>query len=241
MDIFLVPVPRDRYELYCEVETEGPAGDEEPSSGWMRRQVRRFRAMMAEAEEERVRRERGEASETRGLTTWVVGKIAETVAEQRLLWHLRHETAARLVHPADRDGQASLEIARHQFAADYAKHRRWLLIDVGVTAVTGPIFFFVPGPNVISWFFAFRALGHYYALRGARHAMAGVAWTTEPSPDLASLRGVLGLDLPERRARLEQIAEALGLKALPGFVERVARSTRGTTSPAPHAKRRAPS
>jgi len=225
MDIFLVPVARDRYELYCEVETEDPAGDEDPSSGWMRRQVRRFRAMMTEAEEERVRRERGEASASRGLTRWVVGKIAETVAEQRLLWNLRYATAARLVHPADRDGRASLEIARQQFAADHAKHRRWLLFDVGVTAVTGPVFFMVPGPNVISWFFAFRALGHYYALRGARHALDGVVWTTQPSPDLASLRGVLGLESPERRARLEKIAEALGLKALPGFVERVARST----------------
>jgi hypothetical protein len=189
----------------------------------MRRQVARFRATLADAEEERVRCERGEVSEKRGLGKWVVARLAETIAEQRLLWHLRREDAACLVHPASQLGDQALALARLQFAADAAKHRRWLMIDGAITCVTGPVFFMVPGPNVISWFFAFRALGHLYAMRGARRALTGVEWTTRASDDLDALRGVLRLDPPERRARLDEIADALGLSALSGFVERVAR------------------
>lgn len=224
MDIFLVPVGDGRHELYCEVPAAAPV-DDGPSSGWMRRQVRRFRSMLAEAEDERLRRERGEASTETGLSRWVLRKLAEVIAEQRLLWNLRGESAACLVHPADLESPAALALMRTAMTADHAKHRRWMIVDIVITSITGPVFFMVPGPNVLSWFFAFRALGHYYAMRGASRALTEVDWHTRPSADLSSLRAALGLGGAERRTRLAEIAEALGLKALPGFVERVARST----------------
>jgi hypothetical protein len=223
MDVFLVPVGRDRHELYCEIPPDESDGDDGPPSGWLRRQVEQFREMLKEAEEERVRRERGMTSGTRGPWRWVVGKLAETVAEQRLLWNIRRADSVRLRHPADRDGAAALALARAQLAADWRKHRRWLVIDASITGVTGPLFFFIPGPNVISWYFAFRAVGHFYAMRGAAHGLSRVRWDVEASDDLSAVRLALGLDAPARRKRLDEIAEALGLATLPGFVERVAR------------------
>ncbi len=57
---------------------------------------------------------------------------------------------------------------KSDFGAGLAKHRRWMIIDGLLVAITGPLFFFVPGPNVISWFFTFRAVGHFLSWRGAR-------------------------------------------------------------------------
>jgi hypothetical protein len=229
MNVFLVPIGRGRHELYCEVSREAEAdvsvGADAPRSGWVRRQVARFREMLAEAEAEREQQERGEVSQRRGVGRWVMAKLAETIAEQRLLWRLRSAGSAVLRHPADQDGQEAMRLARRHFSSDCGKHRRWLVIDALITAVTGPLFFFVPGPNIISWYFAFRAVGHYYAMNGASRALSGVAWATEASDDLTALRVALDLDPGSRRERLEEIGQALGLPALSGFIERVARRT----------------
>jgi hypothetical protein len=223
MDVYLIPLGPDRHELYCEVDALAAGGDEHGApSGFWRRQKARFQTMLAEAEAERARRERGEATDQGGLGRYIVRKIAESIAEQRLLWHLRHETASRLLHPDDMTGVRALEIARASMRADYGKHRRWCAIDSTVTAVTGPLFFFVPGPNIISWFFAFRAVGHFYALRGARRGADQIVWETVATDTLSTLRQALALDPPERRARLEQLAEALKLDRLASFVDRVA-------------------
>jgi hypothetical protein len=126
-----------------------------------------------------------------------------------------------LVHPDDVPAGDALATARTLIAADYAKHRRWCIIDALIAAVTGPAFFFVPGPNVISWYFAFRAIGHFFALRGAQQGLAGVAWTTTPSRELTDLRRALTLDHEMRMRRVEEIA-ALGLGRLAFFVKKIA-------------------
>ena len=224
MDVFLVPLAGDRSELYCEPppELESPGADEDlPRAGWLRQQVIRFRQMLAEAEEERRRRDRGEASEKTGLWRRLIGKIAEAVAEQRLLWLVRHETTARLVHPDDLDAAAAVAIAHEHFRADYGKHRRWLVIDGLLAAVLGPGLFFVPGPNLVAYYFVFRAVGHYFSMRGASHGLDAVAWHPEASSHLSEVRAALGLAGEARRARLDQIARALGLEHFAAFAERV--------------------
>src|SRR5437867_1933445 len=113
MDIFLVPVGPDRHELYCEAPIEPVAGStRDGPSSWMRRKMDRFRQLLAEAEHERRLRERGEAEASRGVWRWVMRKIAESIAEQRLLWHLRRVESARLFHPLDVSPALGLEVAR---------------------------------------------------------------------------------------------------------------------------------
>jgi hypothetical protein len=223
MDVFLVPLGSGRSELYCETPAELHETEAEAArSGWLRRQIDRFKQTLAEAEEERRRRERGEPSEKTGIWRKLIGKIAEAVAEQRLLWRLRHETAARLVHAADLDGARAIDAAREMCRADYAKHRRWVFIDGLLAAILGPGLFFVPGPNVIAYYFVFRAVGHYFSMRGARQGRDVVAWHPEPSAHLCEVRSALELPREARRARLDQIAHALGLEHLAAFAERVA-------------------
>ena len=104
MDVFLVPVAPDRYELYCE-EPDEPAPPADAagtrSKGIIRRFVDGFREQLAEAE--RARRHEPHPGDVRPsffgrvkarLLRWV----AESIAEQRLLWQLRGKDAQRLAN-----------------------------------------------------------------------------------------------------------------------------------------------
>jgi hypothetical protein len=225
--VYLVPVGGGRHELYCEPagrddDRDDADGEDAKKRSFWRRQVDRFRATLAEAEAERLRQERGETVDRGGLGRWVVRKIAEAIAEQRLLWHLRTADDVLLIHPDDVAAPEAEAIAREHLAADYRKHRNWCVIDGVIATITGPLFFFVPGPNVIGWYFLFRAIGHLLALRGARQGLTSARWQLRPSSALAGLRHALDLDDTERRRRVEAIGETLGLSHLVSFVERVA-------------------
>jgi len=224
MRVYLVPVGAARYRLYVEIPEEEAAAAraEEPPKGRVGRLLQRFRATLAEAEAERLRRERGEPSEGSGIWRAIMRKMAEAIAEQRLLWHLRHQTSVDLSHPVDLDAAAALEEVRTDFSCEVRKHMRWLVIDTLAAAITGPLLFLVPGPNLVSWYFTFRAIGHFLSWRGARKGLREIEWRPEPSAPLTDVRQAISLPPPDRRSRLEAISLALGLKHFRGFVERVA-------------------
>jgi len=224
--VYLVPVSPDRYEMYYETEhDESAIAAPEVATSWWRRQVDKFRAMLAEAERERRLRERGIESGKSGLWRAIMRKVADVVAEQRLLWHLRAQTAGRLLHPDDLDSATPVALARAELARDLKKHRLWTVIDALLVVITGPLLFFVPGPNIVAYYFLFRAIGHYFAMRGARQGLDAVEWRTEAAPPLSAIRAALKLPRADRLARLDEIAQALGLNDLAAFVERVAPRT----------------
>jgi hypothetical protein len=127
-----------------------------------------------------------------------------------------------VTHPDDMDGAAALEEVRAEFSRDVSKHLRWLIINVVLVAITGPLLFLVPGPNVVSWYFTFRAIGHFFSWRGARKGLRDVTWTTTASRPLTEVRSALRLPADERRIQLLAIGDEMGLRHLAGFVERVA-------------------
>ena len=223
MDVFLVPVGDGHDELYCEVAAAEPLGRQSPGvrSTWWTRQVDRFSHALAEAEEERRRQDRGGPEVKPGLWRAILRRISEAVAEQRLLWNLRGADAARLIHADDVSGDRALDVARQSLRRDLEKHRRWLAIDALLMVLCLPLML-IPGPNLPGFYFAFRVVGHYLALRGARQGLDVVAWDVASEPQLTALRGVLGLGADERARRLDEIGAALGLDRLAAFVERVA-------------------
>jgi hypothetical protein len=150
-----------------------------------------------------------------------MARIAEAVAEQRLLWSMRHQTRVDLLHPVDVSAQDAQAFVNGEFSRDVAKHRRWMVIDGTVAAITGPLFFFVPGPNVVSWYFTFRTVGHFLSWRGALRGLTQISWTPQASAPLAAVRAALALSQAERCARLDAISSELGLAHLTGFVERL--------------------
>ncbi len=226
LHVYLVPVSATDYQPYCESEDLPVPDAGSAGSGWWRRQVEKFRAAVAEAEEARRRQDLGEQTMHRGLAAWVMGRIVEAIAEQRLLWKLRGETTAVLVHPDDLPPADASRIMRTHLSADFRKHLHWCGIDGLLAAVLGPGLFFIPGPNVIGWFFAFRALGHFFSLKGARHGLSGVTWIPAASTELADIRPTLALDQQARLTALTRTAAALSLEHLPAFVNRIVRVRR---------------
>lgn len=222
MDVYLVPIGRERYELYCEVPDEPEESVvDAPSDGFIHRMKQRFSAMLAEAEQERRRGHAGH--EPRGTfgraKAWILRWVAESIAEQRLLWHLRRQSAACLFFPDDLEELHATALLRRQLVRDSEKHRFWLIID-SVGFVLSGLLFLVPGPNLLAYYFVFRMVGHYFSLRGARQGMAVVTWTAEPSAPLSDLRRAIDLDPDERDRRVHDIAAALKLEHLAKFFDR---------------------
>jgi hypothetical protein len=224
MDVYLVPVGAAKHELYCEVPDE-PEDDPVPGEtpGLFRRMRQRFSVMLAEAE-----RERRQARAVAPHGGWLVRAkarvmrwIAESIAEQRLLWHLRRQTEACLYFPDDLEEAQAIADLRAQLGHDFDKHRFWLTID-SLLFVGSGVFFFVPGPNFIAYYFAFRVVGHYLSLRGARQGLSGVRWQPVRNEALSDLRRAIGLEPDVRERRVHEVALRLRLEHLASFFERTA-------------------
>ena len=227
MDVFLVPVGPERYEPYCEVPDEPDADVAEPPAGFFRRLVHRFKEMIADAERER--RHGGPvvrpASWLGRIRARTLRWVAETIAEQKLLWHLRKQESACVHYPDDLSEPEAAAIMRFHLARDFKKHRRWLAIDSVLMLVFGVALFAVPGPNIVGYYFAFRVVAHYLSFRGASQGLDSVAWTHEPSAPLTELRGLLAVDPNVREPRVHAVQATLRLEHLVSFFERSAVST----------------
>src|SRR5215211_3049981 len=209
MDVFLVPVAPDRYELYCEEpdEPEPPAAEGSAPPGVLRRVTLWFREQLAEAE--RARRHGPQPSDARRS---LLGRaharsmrwVAESIAEQRLLWQLRGKDDAVLVHPDDVTEPQARELLQRSLRRDWERHRFWLVID-SIGAIGSALLILLPGPNFIGYYFMFRIVGHYLSLRGARRALTVVTWTAQPNAPLSALRPLLAEDCDARAPRVREI------------------------------------
>jgi hypothetical protein len=224
MDVFLVPVAPDRYELYCEVPDDPAPADGEAPRGLFRRMMQRFRQMLAEAEHERrkapdpdaARRSIAGRAKDR-IMRWV----AESIAEQRLLWQLRGRAAVTLVHPDDVSDDQAQQLLRRSLQRDWERHRFWLILDL-LGGIGSVLLILLPGPNLLGYYFLFRIVGHYLSLRGARQGLVVVTWTKTPSAALTTLRAVVG-DPPESRETVvQEVATTLRLEHLASFFQRAA-------------------
>jgi hypothetical protein len=153
--------------------------------------------------------------------------VAERIAEQRLLWNLRAETAATAAHPEDMTFDRVHRFIRETLQRDHDRHSRWMFIDGLLFVITfvglGPLFILIPGiANLPALYFGFRTVGHFLSMRGSAHGLRGVTWSGRPCPPLGELRELAALEPYAREARLLDIATRLRLEQLPKFFERVA-------------------
>lgn len=232
MDVFLVPTGSELYELYSEEMEEADDTPEPTYTGWLagpKRFFHRLKVRWSEllAEAERERRHGAAAAPRGGMMSRFKRRsmrwVAESIAEQRLLWNLRRVDGARLHHPDDMTSEAAFGVMRQHMSADFKKHQMWLAIDSLLMIASG-LLILVPGPNVIGYFFAFRVVGHFFSVRGARNGLFDVKWTFHPSGPLAELRDALKLQPAERVRQVEDVAARLRLDHLATFFERTATS-----------------
>jgi hypothetical protein len=219
--VYLIPVGRERFELYSEAPDDSvPDHAPPPTDPVWRRTLHRLQERWREL----VHAARG----THPSAGWfarardrAVCRAAESIAEQRTLWSLRHFTAATIVHSTDLSDAGAIA-ARDQILAHARRHHgRWLAID-GVLLIASGILMLVPGPNVLAYYFAFRAVGHYLSWRGARQALDCTRWQQRPEPALAELGRLASVPRDARAARVHAIAASLNLPRLAAFFDRTA-------------------
>src|SRR5258705_10564198 len=128
MDVFVIPVAADRYELYCEAAVESRPEPEPGSKGILGRIRYQFAVMLHQAEERR----RGGLQPPRDTTRlgrlqeWIMAWVAERIAEQRLLWNLRRETTVAAFHPQDLTFEQAHHVIRRTRQRAWERHRLWL-------------------------------------------------------------------------------------------------------------------
>jgi hypothetical protein len=223
MQVFLVPLGTSAHVPYCEPADGDHAPGSGESRGWFGGLVQRFRDVIAVAEQSRLSPE--EQPPVHGWAGRIKARalrwIADHIAEQRLLWQLRGCDAATLIYPSDLTAETAMALLCDELQRDGDRHRRWMVVHALLFVLSG-VLAIVPGPNLIAYYFAFRAVGHFLSMRGARHGLHDVAWTPELSPDLVDLRAALHLEPHVRHHRVRDIATRLELPHLATFVERVA-------------------
>jgi len=224
MQVYLIPIGAGRHEPYYEPADDADAPPVE-ERGWMARQRRRLAEILREAEAERHRRHESAADPAPGfgarLRRRFMRWMVERAAEQRLLWHLRTADAATLQAPDDLTPADALGIMRLGLRKDGDRHFRWFLVNL-VALIASGVFFFVPGPNLIGYFFTFTTVGHLLAWRGAARGDRRVAWQVVPNGVLTDLGAALQLPSPEKERLVHAAASSLGLQHLATFVERLA-------------------
>ncbi len=229
MDVYVIPVAPERYELYCDhVGPDAEAIEDAPPKGRFAKMYANFKETLARVEEERLS---GEARVHEGPRTWTERMkdrgmcwLAEKIAEQRLLWRLRNESELMLHYPDDITSDAAVGFARAELQREADRHMKWIIID-GLLFVGSGVFFFVPGPNLIAYYFGFRLVGHYLSRRGAKHGLTEVRWQSCENPQLSRLRRVLALEPIEREREVHEVASALQLPHLAKFFERTSVKT----------------
>jgi len=229
MDVYLIPLASDRYELYCEPADESEDARHESESGFFAGLAERFRVMLTRLERHQAADslEREPRGWTRRVRDRAMRWVAEKVAEQRLLWRLRKHSTVRAFSPGDLSASQATTVIRRLLQRDADRHQRWMIFHLVATlfaaVVLGPLFLVVPGvANLPAAYFAFRLLGHYLSMRGARHGLNRVTWTYAPCDPLTHLRRVRSLPVSERARYVGEIASGLRLTHLPRFFKRTA-------------------
>jgi K+-H+ exchange-related protein len=218
LTVFLLPIGRSRFELYSEVGEDLPAPPA-PQSGRLRRSVHAANVQWHQLVE-RARRGKPQSTLARWRDT-IVCRLAEAIAEQRTLWALRSRTAATLRHPADVAEAAARAVLLSSLGRARVHHLRWFIFDALLFVGSG-VFFFIPGPNLVAYYFTFRFVGHLQSWRGARQGLERIEWTFEPDGELAALGSLVDLPREARAPLVAEIAAKLNLPRLSAFFDRVA-------------------
>jgi hypothetical protein len=220
--IYLVPLGSGRFELYSEPPDDHPDPAEAGGrgEGFLKRQLRHLQEKWRETVHTARRREPSAGRFARARD-WAVCRVAESIAEQRTLWSLRHETDAVLVHPTNLSETDAVARRNAIVARARRHHGGWLIVDGLLFVVSGALIL-LPGPNVFAYYFGFRMIGHYLSWRGARQALDVTRWSTRGEPALDELATLADVAREARASRVAAIAEALNLPRLAAFFDRTA-------------------
>ena len=224
MDVYLIPVGPDRYECYYEAAEQDETAEPVEGQGFFARMRAKFNEQLKDAERARHQRAAEEPSTFLGrMQRRSLRWIAERIADQRLLWHLRKVDTATLHASADLATEEADRIMRANFKWDADHHRNRLILHSLALIAAAPVAL-VPGPNVLGYLFTFTVVGHFLSWRGAVKGLHQIAWTIAPSPALTELRRAFSLDAAARHRVISDVAHRLHLPKMARFVEQMTAS-----------------
>ncbi len=210
MKVFLLRIDDRRHAFFAPAPEVLATADEPPDdrswSGALARRARRAQASI----------ERGPGWAARGtppVWDWLQRFVAP---DEPLLRGLRHVDSVSLHHPATMDPQAAATAWRAYLAGRRRHHLFWASVDLLLGPLAVLVLTPLPGPNVIGYWFVYRAACHAAALIGVRRAgHRAVRTVLEPTEALdAPLAGA------DRGAR-DALSRGCGLDGLDVFLVRI--------------------
>jgi hypothetical protein len=150
--------------------------------------------------------------------------------DEPVLRALRSVNAIEVIHPARLSPRQAQRAWRHYLHHQGRWHTFWLGVNLLISPLT-ILLAILPGPNVIGYWFVYRAVCNGLAMLGARRGLAekrATRFTPETLLD-TSLSG------PETESRAARIAERWGVPGLREFLERL-----GGRAPRPESAASAP-
>lgn len=222
MDVYLLPVGPDRFECYYEAAEQDEPEEPADGQGFFARMRAKFNEQLKEAERSRLERTIEEPKTFLGrMQKRTMRWIAERIAEQRLLWHLRKVDDATLHIAGDLLESEADTVLRASFKRDADHHRNRLILHTLALIAAAPVAL-VPGPNVLGYLFTFTVVGHFLAWRGAVRGQHTIAWTIRPNAALTDLRHAFSLDAATRHRTILDVSHRLHLPKMARFVEQMA-------------------
>jgi K+-H+ exchange-related protein len=136
-------------------------------------------------------------------------------ADEPLLRGLRRAGRIEVHHPASMPSARARESWEAYLSGRFYHHLLWLTIN-GLLSPLSIVLMPIPGPNLVGYWFVYRAACHALALLGLRRAWGGRVETTYHPAEVLDVL----LEEPDEEG-LEQVAAGSSLRGLAAFLRRV--------------------
>ena len=209
MKIYLLSMDGGRCVFYSEgpeavAEIEG-AEPRRGMRGWAERKYKSLQAVLNESE-------KGVGLRVRRAWEWLQKRIPP---DEPLLRSLRGARAVTLHHSPSITEEEVRALWQGYLKSRQGRHMFWFIMNALVSPLTlllAPL----PGPNVIGYWFVYRAVCHWLARLGARNARSE-QFTTE----LLSTAALDGSFDAKDDERIASLSSSFGLQGLDDFLKRI--------------------
>lgn len=210
MKVYLLTMDAGRRLFYAE-GTDAPEADgaEPPRTGlrgWLGRVSRRWHEAGRDPRA-------GLGRRLRRAWHWLHRRLAP---DEALLKHLARAPRIDLYHPAALAESEALRLWRAYLARRRRRHGCWLVVTLLLSPLT-VLLTPIPGPNLLGYWFVYRAVSHLRVLIGVRRALGDrvpthlePATALDPAPELTEVQW------------LARVARHYRLRGLGDFIDRSA-------------------
>jgi hypothetical protein len=189
VNIYLLLIDDEQYFFYSEdsevqlSKGEGSTAQASAAAGWLERRWQKLQTAWYSADA-------GLALWARRIWDWLHSRAHP---DESMLVRFRLAHRIDLYHPASRPGDAIAGVWRDYLVQRSRRHLFWLCGNAAIAPLALLLLWPLPGPNLIGYWFAYRAIHHLLIVRGIRRVRKGLIPTL--------VHGLDSLDLPIHRGQ----------------------------------------